>query len=61
MAQSPQVDKDVVAAIVTEVTNVLTSGGDMNSTINLDGFSATISVKATLAPDVPVLDKVVTP
>lgn len=57
MAQSPTVDQAVVAAIVTEVTNVLTFGGKMDSTISLDGFSATISVQATLAPDVPELAK----
>jgi hypothetical protein len=58
MAQSSTVDQAVVAAIVTEVTNVLSFGGKMNSSISLDGFSATISVEATLAPDVPELVKV---
>ncbi len=61
MAASSTVDQAVVTAIVAEVTNVLSFGGKMDMSINLDGFQATVSVTAVLAPDAPVLKSVKEP
>ncbi len=58
MAASSTVDQAVVQAIITEATAILTNGGTMDVTLTLDGFNATISIKAQVAPDAPVLAKV---
>lgn len=61
MAQSTTVDKAVVDALVVEATSILSNGGKMNVSLSLDGFSCTVAIEATVAPDVPVLATVKPP
>jgi hypothetical protein len=45
----------IVGAIVTEVTDVLTIGGKADISVAIEGFTARVSVEAQIAPATPVL------